>query len=225
MMRNYIIIVFYFVLFACNPSEDPQDEYITLSENDLSISYNDEFQILAVFNRAGYTTADLIWESEAENIANVDQNGLVTGKRKGKTTITVRTADNLFSSSCKVEVQPINFLFKEPYFDFGKDQAFITNKESRYLSVQIPEAMIFDGENQNIRYLNYRFKEGKYEYSFVVLPGDQDIQEEVHDFLIQRYDLLGSSTLRLYFENEEVNITYAIDEYRDIVIFYFPKVN
>lgn len=225
MMRNYIIIVFCFLLFACTPNEDPQDEYITLSENDFQISYNDEYQIIAAFNRIGYTSADLVWESEAENIAEVDQNGIVTGKRKGKSTITVSTSDGLFSTSCNVEVLPTNFLFKEPYFDFGEDQDFITNKEARYLSVQIPDAMIFNGENENIRYLNYRFKDMKYEYSFVVLPGDQEIQEEVYDFLIQRYDFLGSSTLRLYFENEDMTITYAIDEYLDIVIFYFPKDN
>lgn len=225
MIRNRIVVVSFFLLFNCGPAEDLQDDYIILSETELEIPFKEVVQLHAKFERDGYTSADLEWESEVENIASVDQNGLVTGVREGTTNILVRTADRVFTSICEVRVRPTNFMFKEPYFDFGEDQAFILKKEERQLSVQIPDAMVFNGENQNIRYLNYRFKDGKYFHSFVVLPGRTEIQIQLLDFIRQRYDLQGFFLNRYHFDNEHRSVTWAYDTNLDIVLMYFPKDN
>lgn len=47
---------------------------------------------------------ELVWKSENEKIATVDDKGKVTGKKEGKTKITVMTKDEKIKSTCTVKV-------------------------------------------------------------------------------------------------------------------------
>ena len=49
--------------------------------------------------------SSLVWVSDDENIASVDENGLVTAKMRGNTRITASTSDGTMSASCDVNVQ------------------------------------------------------------------------------------------------------------------------
>lgn len=49
--------------------------------------------------------SSLVWVSDDENIASVDENGLVTAKMRGNTRITASTSDGTLSASCDVNVQ------------------------------------------------------------------------------------------------------------------------
>lgn len=52
------------------------------------------------------TNKNLIWTSSNENVAAVDENGLVSaGKTAGETLITVTTEDGNFTASCKIQVK------------------------------------------------------------------------------------------------------------------------
>ena len=65
----------------------------------------------------------IIWSSDNEAVASVDQEGLVTGLSAGVATITVTTEDCAFSAKCKVTVMP----FEDSFVDFG-----VSVKWSRY---------------------------------------------------------------------------------------------
>ena len=55
--------------------------------------------------KKGELMSSLVWVSDDENIASVDENGLVTAKMRGNTRITASTSDGTLSASCDVNVQ------------------------------------------------------------------------------------------------------------------------
>lgn len=55
--------------------------------------------------KKGEFMSSLVWVSDDENIASVDENGLVTAKMRGNTRITASTSDGTLSASCEVNVQ------------------------------------------------------------------------------------------------------------------------
>lgn len=55
--------------------------------------------------KKGEFMSSLVWVSDDENIASVDENGLVTAKMRGNTRITASTSDGALSASCDVNVQ------------------------------------------------------------------------------------------------------------------------
>lgn len=55
--------------------------------------------------KKGEFMSSLVWVSDDENIASVDENGLVTAKMRGNTRITASTSDGSLSASCDVNVQ------------------------------------------------------------------------------------------------------------------------
>lgn len=55
--------------------------------------------------KKGEFMSSLVWVSDDENIASVDENGLVTAKMRGNTRITASTSDGTLSASCDVNVQ------------------------------------------------------------------------------------------------------------------------
>lgn len=55
--------------------------------------------------KKGEFMSSLVWVSDDENIASVDENGLVTAKMRGNTRITASTSDGTMSASCDVNVQ------------------------------------------------------------------------------------------------------------------------
>ena len=55
--------------------------------------------------KKGEFFSSLVWKSDDENIASVDENGLVTGNMRGNTRITASTPDGLLMASCDVVVQ------------------------------------------------------------------------------------------------------------------------
>ena len=55
--------------------------------------------------KKGEFMSSLVWVSDDENIASVDENGLVTAKMRGNTRIIASTSDGTLSASCDVNVQ------------------------------------------------------------------------------------------------------------------------
>ena len=53
----------------------------------------------------GISESNLVWESQDSEIASVDNTGLVTPHKAGKTIVSVKTSDNSFKADCNVTVE------------------------------------------------------------------------------------------------------------------------
>lgn len=81
------------------------DGGVALDKNELVLYTGGESQKLtySIFG-AGINDSDLVWISENEDIAAVDNTGLVTPRKAGTTVVSVKTADNSFKADCTVTV-------------------------------------------------------------------------------------------------------------------------
>ena len=79
---------------------------ITLDIDDFSINQNEEKQLTATISPENASDKTVIWESLDPSIASVDENGLVTGVKGGKTSIVVTSNDGSFSARAEVTVIP-----------------------------------------------------------------------------------------------------------------------
>ena len=78
---------------------------VALDKNELILSTSGEPQRLtySIFGE-GINDGDLVWISENEDIATVDDTGLVTPKKAGRTVVSIKTADSSFKADCAVTV-------------------------------------------------------------------------------------------------------------------------
>lgn len=71
----------------------------------------------------------VVWKSDDESVAKVDQNGLVTAVSKGKANVVVTTADGSLSDTCKVEVS-------NPVVGITVDSASINLKKGEKVQIK-----------------------------------------------------------------------------------------
>ncbi len=82
------------------------DGGVALEKNEMVLTTSGQPQRLTYYIfGTGISESDLIWESENEEIASVDNTGLVTPKKAGKTVVSVKTADGSFKADCSVRVE------------------------------------------------------------------------------------------------------------------------
>ena len=79
-------------------------ESIELSPNSITMKVGDTTQITATILPENATDKELIWESSDPEIATVDSNGNVTGKKIGSVTITAKSKDGNVVASITVTV-------------------------------------------------------------------------------------------------------------------------
>ena len=77
-----------FLLVGCKKSKrTPYEEYINVPVNEITLMEDDTYQIETTIVKAGTI---VFYSSANDQIASVDDNGLVTAVKAGETTITVR---------------------------------------------------------------------------------------------------------------------------------------
>jgi uncharacterized protein YjdB len=77
---------------------------ITLNENKVTIAIGTSEKLAATITATADAGKQLIWSSGNEDVATVDQNGMVTGIAAGSATITVSTAGDDIEATCVVTV-------------------------------------------------------------------------------------------------------------------------
>jgi uncharacterized protein YjdB len=93
------------VSVTCNIEVEPiQVTGISLSHEDIEIEITDEFKLQATISPEDATNKKVIWQSKNPNIAEVDDNGNITGVNEGNTIVTAKTEEGNFSASCNVTV-------------------------------------------------------------------------------------------------------------------------
>lgn len=78
---------------------------ITLSESQKELDINETFQLVASVQPSNATNKNITWKSSNEDIATVNQNGLVTAKSIGEVTITATTEEGNFTTSSIITVK------------------------------------------------------------------------------------------------------------------------
>ncbi len=78
---------------------------VSLSESDINITIDSTKQIVATVMPTNATNQNLTWSTSSAAIADVDQNGVVTGIATGTAIISVTTKDGGFSANCNVTVE------------------------------------------------------------------------------------------------------------------------
>ena len=76
---------------------------VSLNENSITIEEGKTYTLIATVLPENATNQKVNWSSEDESIATVT-GGVITGKKAGKTTVTVTTVDKELTASCEVTV-------------------------------------------------------------------------------------------------------------------------
>lgn len=80
-------------------------ESTAMKKNKVKLAPGEEFALEVKFDPKNSTVQTLTWYTEDENVATVDENGVVTAVAKGETTVYSLSDDGYFKSSCKVTVE------------------------------------------------------------------------------------------------------------------------
>lgn len=106
---------------VCNVTvTDKKSKKLSLTKMNIELNEIDSVYPLS----SNFENSDLIWKSENENIASVTD-GLVTAKGKGKTAITVSTADGKQTVKCTVNVNVSNNTITNDMFFKDTDGNYI----------------------------------------------------------------------------------------------------
>lgn len=93
----------------CKKDKGVQVESFSIEPVTICLNDGDTHQLDVIVQpkkaKKGEFMSSLVWVSDDENIASVNENGLVTAKMRGNTRITASTSDGTLSASCDVNVQ------------------------------------------------------------------------------------------------------------------------
>lgn len=93
---------------TCNVTVTPiESESIVLNKSSVSLKVGQEEAILATVSPESTTNKTVIWSSENDGIATVDNTGNIKAVGVGATTITAKTINNK-TAICSVIIEPIN---------------------------------------------------------------------------------------------------------------------
>ena len=77
---------------------------VSLDKENLSLPIGGTERLYATVTPSNATNKKVVWSSDDESVATVDDSGLVTGMAKGTTTIRVKTVDGNYPAACEVSV-------------------------------------------------------------------------------------------------------------------------
>ena len=109
-LSTLLVIALAIPLFVnCKKDKGVQVESFSIEPVTVCLNDGDTHQLDVIVQpkkaKKGEFMSSLVWVSDDENIASVDENGLVTAKMRGNTRITASTSDGTMSASCDVNVQ------------------------------------------------------------------------------------------------------------------------
>lgn len=120
---------------------------LVLNGSTISIVKNQTFELSCTIYPDDATSKELIWSSDNENIAKVDESGVVTGISTGETTIIVKAKSNSkISATCSVIVTtPVTSI----KLDQDRIEIFVED-EIQLKVICSPE----DADNNNVRWIS-----------------------------------------------------------------------
>ena len=101
-MITILAVCMAFSAVACgiDSTTEQKGEVLSLNKHKITLSVGDKEKLSV----DGISESELIWATENDNIAIVDDNGNVSAKAKGQTVVNVKSKDESFSDLCEVSV-------------------------------------------------------------------------------------------------------------------------
>lgn len=177
-----IILAVLIQIVSCKKDEDPS---INLDKTDITLQHNSTSQLVVT------PTQTCTWSIADSNVAKVSAAGLVTGVRIGDSKITVKTSGTNLSAECIVHVTARSFLYKEPFYVYGQLMSYVKGKETRALKSETSTALLYNGENANVRYVMYMFTSNAMTSADVMLANTTGNVDAAVTFLEERYIFVG----------------------------------
>lgn len=196
-LLSFILGVF---LIGCSKDDYPVElTGIQFVEDTVQINYMARKKLSVLPIPSDSELPEIIFETNNRYVAHVvDHTGDVTGTKAGQTTITATTSDGEFSTTCRVVVNPTDFLYQEPYLNFGcNKEEVIANEERGYagdVEVDPDEGLmvsVFWGANDYVNQVHYWFRDGKLIEVDLYLYNSQVMENRLIGFIEQRYYYLG----------------------------------
>ena len=82
---------------------------VALDKTEVTLNALETLQLTATVAPAEATVKDVTWGSSDENVATVDENGLVTAVAAGNATITVTTVEGGYTATCALTVSAVTY--------------------------------------------------------------------------------------------------------------------
>ncbi len=80
-------------------------ESMKMNKRSVKLGVGESFELKATVSPSSATVKSVTWYTEDDNIAAVDENGIVTGKSNGKVTVYALSDDGYYRSTCEVTVE------------------------------------------------------------------------------------------------------------------------
>ena len=197
---------------SCGKKSDPKPEKYVLSKTSLTTKYDEYYKFVITQGSLTIDPSNIKFTSSNPKTGTIGLEGLFDAKRVGDTKITAVIGETTLTAD--VTVTPYSTLCTEPILSFGALISDVKSKETRVLSSQNLEELVYAGENSKIRHVMYLFESGRLEASVLLLADNNLIVEESVKFLSERYTYLGKTNNNVYvFENENatVGLSYNTD--------------
>ncbi|MBS9525976.1 Ig-like domain-containing protein [Litoribacter alkaliphilus] len=187
----------------------PPFESLSLLESEVQIEYGEEYQLSVEFSES--FPSQVYWKSKDESIVEVNNSGLLIAIRAGTTVVSASSMDYSNTPECLVTVHPTNFLFQEPSIKFNSTKEVIKRNETRTLSSEGENQLVYRGENDHVRSILYTFDKGSLVTAVVFLRSNFTSREDVIDFLEQRYSREEYSSENIWYKGERYHALYLED--------------
>lgn len=202
---SIILTVFAFLISSC--SKDSPEPEAVLNQSDVTLHYDEDFQFVVTKGDESVAFSTLTVSVSNEHVGEVTSTGLFEAKRVGETTINI-TGQGI-SLTAKVTVKPYHTLFSDPYLNFGDSKASVKGFEKRNLEAEIQDALLYKGENANIRNVMYTFDSGELFSTYVLFTSTSFI-ETTATYYQERFEFLGAESSEIYFIDRESKVAVVL---------------
>jgi len=191
------------------------DGIITLSDKSVTIQYDESKQLSVNYSSDALKTKTYNYTTSDSTIVSVSSTGLVSGVSIGTAVIKISSKDGKYKDECNFTVTPKSNLYVEPITDFGLTISQVKSKETRTLSQEGVNYLVYTDSNPNVRMILYVFNgvDMTLNGSVVMLTEASDIAAEASLFLIERYRQYDFTDTYKIYKNRKDTLKEAVLSY------------
>ncbi len=155
---------------------------VKISEQDITVATTKTKQVEVTFEPENASNRAVRWEIEDADIATVSGTGLVTGKKKGTTKLSITTSDGKFSASCNINVKVtvgsqfvVDKLKYEIISTLPAEVRTVKSDEDITGDVKIPQSVQYEGGTYYVKVIGAEtFAHTSYGITSITIPVSVD---------------------------------------------------